>query len=118
MWGLDTILACEIYCRLKLMHEKYYYACEFQEDADGTNHLIDGIQKLKDENTNKDKIDETNFDKVLWSLKQIILKYVDEDYDNQFYPNEKFDYDKMKANDNRIWEGLHILGNNFYGLGI
>ena len=114
MWNLTTVLACEIYCRLKLMHDKYYYACNFQEDADGTNHIHD---------TDSDKIDESNFDKVLWSLKEIIKQFTDDTYDDKFYTKtndeeEKLNFEAMKSNDNKIWEGLHILGNNFYGLGI
>ena len=99
MWNLDTVLACEIYTRLRHLHEKYNFVCNFSHD--------------ENYNYDNEKFEE-HFKAVLWSFATIIQIYFD-------VVEDEYDFDTLNdenSQNNRVQRGLRIFANGFWGVGI
>lgn len=102
MWNLDIVLACEIYPRLKHLYEKYHYICNFSDRS-----LEYNMEDYK-------AIADTRFNKVLYALETMLkIRYdiIEQEESKDMLTNPESQL-------NRVKEGLKILGEGFWGVGI
>ena len=106
MWSLDTFLAVEIYVRLRHLHDKYHWQCNF---SDRNVSAITDIECIEYE-----RVAIERFDKVIYAFETIIKIYFDlieEEYYEGFL-------DDPNSQNNKVLEGLKIFGEGMWGCGI
>jgi hypothetical protein len=109
MWSLDTVLACEIYIRLKHLYEQYHYQDDFADRS--LDYCEDDSKEFWER---YDQIADERFKKVLYSLETIIKIYFeieDEEFSKDMFENPNSQWNKVR-------EGLKILGEGLWGVGI